>query len=139
VGSGRLPRKDPSEALSGKTEFYRSRKTFKLEDGNTSDNTDNTAIERLPEAPPFPVDALPAPCRRFVLEAAESIGCQADLVAVPVLSLLSAGAGNSRKVEIKRGWRESATLFTAVVKAPGEKKTPAAKAALSALWAGRLT
>ncbi|HZF59457.1 MAG TPA: DUF3987 domain-containing protein [Rubrobacter sp.] len=123
-----------AEALSGKTEFYRSRKTFKIEDSNASDNTDNTAIERLPEAPTFPVDALPAPCRRFVLEAAESIGCQADLVAMPVLSLLSAGVGNSRKVEIKRGWRESATLFTAVVKAPGEKKTPAAKAALSPLW-----
>ena len=127
-------KKTIAEALSGKTEFYRSRQTLKLKNSNASDDTDNTIIEAVPDAPPFPVDALPAPCRRFVHEAAESIGCQADLVAVPVLSLLSAGVGNSRRVEIKRGWRESATLFTAVVKAPGEKKTPAAKAALSPLW-----
>ena len=123
-----------AEALSGKTEFYRSGATLKLEVRKGSNNTDNTVVEGLPEAPPFPVDALPAPCRRFIREAAESIGCQADLVAVPVLSLLSAGVGNSRRAEIKRGWRESATLFTAVVQDPGGKKTPAAKAALSPLW-----
>ena len=44
-------------------------------------------------------------------------------MAVPVLALLSAGVGNSRAVELKRGWRESPTLFAAVVMAPGEKKT----------------
>src|SRR5215217_1569358 len=126
-----------ARALDGRTEFYRLAQMIKLKSENGSDitdNTNNTVLERLPDAPPFPVDALPAPCRRFVREAAESIGCQPDLVAVPVLSLLSAGVGNSRRVEIKRGWRESATLFTAVVKAPGEKKTPAANAALSPLW-----
>jgi putative DNA primase/helicase len=50
-----------AEALSGKTEFYRSRKTLKLENSSASDNTDNAVIGGLPEAPPFPVDALPAP------------------------------------------------------------------------------
>jgi putative DNA primase/helicase len=126
-----------ARALDGRTEFYRRGQTVKLKSPNGSDNTnytDNTISAKLPDAPPFPVDAMPPPCRRFVHEAAESIGCQPDLVAIPVLSLLSAGVGNSRRVEIKRGWRESATLFTAVVKAPGEKKTPAAKAALSPVW-----
>jgi hypothetical protein len=33
-------------------------------------------------------------------------------------------------VELKRGWRESAALFLAVVSSPGTKKTPAAKAAV---------
>ena len=123
-----------ARALDGRVEFYRPSQMVKLRRNNEFDNADNTVLEKLPEAPPFPVDALPAPCRRLVHEAAESIGCQPDLVAIPVLSLLSAGVGSSRKVEIKRGWRESATLFSAVVKAPGEKKTPAANAALSPLW-----
>jgi putative DNA primase/helicase len=43
--------------------------------------------------------------------------------------VLSAGIGASRVVEIKRSWREGATLFLAVVASPGEKKTPAANAA----------
>jgi hypothetical protein len=83
----------------------------------------------LPEAPPFPTDALPEPVRRFVEEGAEAIGCARDLLAIPVLAVLSAGIGGSRVVKIKRSWREGATLFLAVVASPGEKKTPAANAA----------
>ena len=105
-----------ARALDGRSEFYWPGWTVKRKSGNGPENTNNTVFEKLPDAPPFPVDALPAPCRRFVLEAAEAIGCQPDLVALPVLSLLSVGVGNSRRVEIKRGWRESAKLFTAVVK-----------------------
>jgi putative DNA primase/helicase len=67
--------------------------------------------------------------RRFVEEGAEAIGCAPDLLALPALAVLSAGIGASRVVEIKRSWREGATLFLAVVASPGEKKTPAANAA----------
>src|SRR5215217_4178248 len=83
----------------------------------------------LPEAPLFPTDALPAAARRFVEVGAVAIGCAPDLLALPVLAVLSAGIGVSRVVEIKRSWREGATLFLAVVASPGEKKTPAANAA----------
>jgi hypothetical protein len=123
-----------SKALDGKSEFYGPKVQAKLKSGGLLDNAYNAVLRELPRAPVFPVDALPVSCRRFVEEAARAIGCQADLVAVPVLVLLSAGVGNSRAVELKRGWRESATLFAAVVKPPGEKKTPAAKAALSPVW-----
>jgi len=100
---------------------------------NTGFVEDKTFLD-LPEAPPFPVDALPESCRRFVREAAVSLGCALDLVAVPLLGLLSAAVGNSRQVELKRGWKESAALFVVVVAEPGDKKTPAQKAALAPLW-----
>ena len=83
----------------------------------------------LPEAPPFPVEALPDAARAFVEGAAEAIGCTVDLIAAPVLAVLSAGIGASRVVEIKRSWREGVTLFIAVVAEAGDKKTPAANAA----------
>jgi putative DNA primase/helicase len=130
-----------SKALEGRTEFYQPAQTVSINMGvtNTTDTTNTDFVEdkefvELPEASPFPVDALPENCRRFVREAAVSLGCASDLVAVPLLGLLSAAIGNSRQVELKRGWKESAALFAVVVAEPGDKKTPAQKAALAPLW-----
>ena len=130
-----------SKALEGRTEFYQPPQTVPIDMGTTdTTNTTNTdfvehrEFAELPEAPPFPVDALPESCRRFVRESAVSLGCAVDLVTVPLLGLLSAAVGNSRQVELKRGWKESAALFAVVVAEPGDKKTPAQKAALAPLW-----
>ena len=129
------------KALEGRTEFYGPPQTVPIGMGATNTanaaNTDfvgDKGFLGLPEVPPFPVDALPESCRRFVREAAVSLGCSPDLVAVPLLGLLSAAVGNSRQVELKRGWKESAALFVVVVAEPGDKKTPAQKAALAPLW-----
>jgi hypothetical protein len=124
-------------ALDGRTEFYepRSRQSAPLRTNTTNtDSGEDKELVRLLEAPSFPIDALPESCRRFVREAAVSIGCTSDLVAVPLLGLLSAGIGNSRRVQLKRGWKESAALFAVVVAEPGDKKTPAQKAALAPAW-----
>jgi hypothetical protein len=88
----------------------------------------------LPEALEFPTKALPSSCWQFVEEAEKAIGCPADLLGLPLLATLSAGIGNSRVVEIKRSWREGATLFLATVADPGKKKTPAAKHATAPIW-----
>lgn len=91
-----------SKALEGRTEFYQPSRTvpINMEGTNTSNATNANFVEdrefvELPEAPPFPVDALPESCRRFVREAAVSLGCAPDLVTVPLLGLLSAAIGNS--------------------------------------------
>ncbi len=52
-----------------------------------------------------------------------------ELVALPMLAVLSSAIGTSRIVEVKGGWREWAALFVAVVASPGAMKTPAAKVA----------
>lgn len=83
----------------------------------------------LPEASPFPVDAIPASCRQLVHEAEEALGCAPELVVLPMLAVLSSAIGTSRVVEVKGGWREWAALFVAVVASPGAMKTPAAKVA----------
>jgi hypothetical protein len=127
-----------SKALENRTEFYEPTLTVPLlvngVNGVYSNFEEGKEVVDLPEAPPFPVDALPKSCRRFVREAAMSIGCAPDLIAIPLLGLLSSAIGNSRQVQLKRGWKESAAIFAVVVAEPGDKKTPAQKVALAPLW-----
>jgi putative DNA primase/helicase len=128
-------RRTIARALEGKIEFYRPEQTKPLKgDTGNRDSEEDREPPRSPGAASFPVEALPKSCRRFVREAAAAIGCPPDLVAVPLLGMLSAAIGNSRQVRLKRGWKESAAIFAVVVAEPGDKKTPAQKAALSPVW-----
>ncbi|MSQ47464.1 MAG: DUF3987 domain-containing protein, partial [Deltaproteobacteria bacterium] len=78
---------------------------------------------------PFPLEALPPTLRDLVKAGAETIHCPVDYIAVPLLALAGGAIGATRVIEIKRGWRESAALFTAIVAMPGAKKSPALKLA----------
>lgn len=78
----------------------------------------------------FPVEVLPKQIQEFIEEAAESIVCPPDLVGLPLLVMLGSAIGNSRVIKIKEGWEEGALLYAASVALPGEKKSPAANAAL---------
>ncbi len=76
-------------------------------------------------APPFPVDALPKPVARLVKEAAPAIGCPPDAIGLAALTMLGSAIGNSRVIEPKKGWREGAAIYAAVISDSGEKKTAA--------------
>jgi hypothetical protein len=77
----------------------------------------------------FPVEVLPPTLRKYVEEASASIGCPPDFIGVAMLATLGAAIGNSRVIEVKGGWIEGASLYTAIVGDPGSSKTPALKAA----------
>ena len=97
----------------------------------TTDATDTGhQLRELSEAPPFPVEALPDSCRRLVEEAAASIVCPPEFVAVPLLATLGSAIGMFRAVRLKQGWTESAAIYAAIVALPGTKKTPAFKEAI---------
>jgi len=83
----------------------------------------------LPSATEFPIDAMPAGCRRLIREASDAIGCPPEFVALPMLATLGTAIGNSRVVELKPGWEEKAVIFATVIGDPGAKKSPAAKVA----------
>ena len=72
----------------------------------TSDKEPAALLE--PPAPyvPFPIECLPEPVRSFVLGGSKSIGCDPSFIALPVLSMVAAAIGNSRRLCIKRGWIE---------------------------------
>jgi hypothetical protein len=88
----------------------------------------------LPDVPPFPLEALPRTLRRLVEEASVAIGCPPEFIAVPMLTTLGAAIGNSRVLVVKRGWTESALLYTVIVGDPGDKKSPALEIATAPAW-----
>jgi len=84
----------------------------------------------LPEPTAFPTHALHRSCKRLVEEAAASIMCPPEFIALALVTELGCAIGNSRRVKLKEGWDEGAALYAAVVADPGDKKTPAYKVAV---------
>ena len=76
---------------------------------------------------PFPTDALPEPIRGFVVAGAKAIGCDPSYLALPLLTALAAAIGNTRRIQLKRGWSAPAIIWTAIVGESGTSKTPAFK------------
>ena len=73
---------------------------------------------------PFPLSALPQFCREMVVSGARAQGVDPAFYAVPMLAILGGCVGNSRRVEIKRGWSEPAVIWTALVAPSGSGKSP---------------
>jgi hypothetical protein len=74
---------------------------------------------------PFPVDALPEPIRGFVDAGARAIGCDPSYLALPLLTSMAAAIGNTRRLELKRGWAAPPILWGAIVGESGTAKSPA--------------
>jgi hypothetical protein len=81
----------------------------------------------------FPVDALPAAIREFVVAGAKAIGCDRCFLALPLLVAMGAAVGNSRRLELKRGWYAPAILWGAIVGESGTAKTPAFRLVMRAV------
>jgi hypothetical protein len=79
---------------------------------------------------PFPVDALPEPIRGFVDAGARAIGCDPSYLALPLLTAIAAAIGNTRRLELKRGWSAPPILWGAIVGESGTAKTPAFRLAM---------
>jgi hypothetical protein len=80
--------------------------------------------ERIERFQPFPTDALPEPIRGFVVAGAKAIGCDTSYVALPMLTVLAAAIGHTRRLRLKRTWTCSTTLWAAVIGESGDKKSP---------------
>lgn len=78
-----------------------------------------------PRVAPFPIYSLPEVIQRYVLEAAESICCPIDYIAVPIMVMCGGVIGTTRKIALKADWHEHANLYAAIVGDPAAKKSPA--------------
>jgi hypothetical protein len=94
-----------------------------------------TAPKPLPSYDPFPLSALPVVMRDYVGAAAESIGCDPALVALPALAVVASCIGTSRAVILRRGWTEPAIIWAATIAASGAHKSPAFARAVDPLMA----
>ncbi len=82
---------------------------------------------------PFSVETLPDPLRGFVAEASKAIGCDPAYVALPLLTMLAAAIGNTRRLRLKQSWLVPPILWTAIVGESGTLKSPARRLALKAM------
>lgn len=82
-----------------------------------------------PKDPPsilnFSVEAMPQACQRLIKEAAKAAETPPEFVALPMLVVLGSAIGNARRLEIKGGWSEGATIYGASIADPGAGKSPA--------------
>jgi hypothetical protein len=88
---------------------------------------DRPASDDAERFAPFPVEALPEPIRSFVAAGAKAIGCDMSYLALPLLTSLAAAIGNTRRLELKRGWSAPPIIWCAIVGESGTAKTPAFK------------
>jgi len=88
---------------------------------------------RILQFQPFPTDTLPEPMRGFVVAGAKAMGCDTSYFALPMLTSVAAAIGNTRRIQLKRGWTEPAILWTAIVGDSGTMKSPALELVLQPL------
>lgn len=78
----------------------------------------------------FPLEIFPAPIQSYIVECKETLSMSVDYMGCSLLWLISLSIGNSMQMEVKRGWREIATLWIAVLGKPGIGKTPSISKAI---------
>ena len=94
---------------------------------------DPETVARAIPVPPFPLGIFPPAVRAYLERGATAVGCPPDLLALPFLGYVGSAIGRTRLIEIKPRWRRKATLWTGVVAASGEGKSPADSYARAAL------
>lgn len=72
----------------------------------------------------FPIDIFPKSIQSYILECKNTLDSSVDYMGCSLLWLISLSIGNSMQIEVKRGWREIATIWCVVVGKAGIGKTP---------------
>jgi hypothetical protein len=72
----------------------------------------------------FPIDIFPKPIQSYILECSETLDSSIDYMGCSLLWMISLSIGNAMQIEVKKGWRELATIWVAIVGKAGIGKTP---------------
>jgi hypothetical protein len=72
----------------------------------------------------FPIEVFPQPIQTYILECASTLNSNVDYMGCAMLWLISLCIGNCLKIEVKKGWMETASIWMAVVGKAGIGKTP---------------
>lgn len=83
---------------------------------------------------PFPLAALPKVIRRYVEEGAACLQCCVSMVALPVLVVLAAAIGTTRRIRLRGGarpWLEPPVIWATLVNESGQMKSPALDLAIA--------
>jgi hypothetical protein len=83
--------------------------------------------------PDFPDETIPPRLQSWLLAATRGAGVRTDHIAVPMLGVASSLIGKARRIRASSSWLEPMTLWTCVVAASGDRKTPGFQVVLRAL------
>jgi hypothetical protein len=72
----------------------------------------------------FPIDVFPENLQTYLIESNKSLNTSIDYMGCSLLWVLSLIVGNSCKIQVKPGWKESVNLWLALVGRAGIGKTP---------------
>ena len=67
----------------------------------------------------FPVEVFPNAIQEIIATTNESLNFPTDFIGASILYAVSVSIGNTHRVEIKKGWQESAVLYLSIVGRPG--------------------
>ncbi len=82
---------------------------------------------------PFPLDILPEPIRSFVRDGAKSLMCDPTYILLPLLTMLGACIGNTRRLKVRSEWFVPPILWTMIVGQSGTSKSPAFRLGIRSL------
>jgi len=86
--------------------------------------TDCPTLDVMPYTPP-PLRLLPPELQDYVLAASEALAVDVSYIFLPLLPALGTAIGNSRIVQLKRGFVQPPVVWTAIIGRSGSKKSPA--------------
>ena len=72
----------------------------------------------------FPIDVFPESLQKYMFLCNKTLNNSLDYMGCSMLFLTSIIVGNSQQIEIKKGWKESANLWMALIGKAGVGKTP---------------
>ena len=128
-GDNRTPLSDlsglsGSQGVKQRTNDEQQARGRKAETGTWEEPDWALLDDRRGELPDFPVEALPASLRGWLLRAVRGAAVTPGHVAVPLLGIASSLIGTARRVRACRSWSEPLTMWVAVVGFSGTGKTP---------------
>lgn len=76
----------------------------------------------------FPIDVFPEDIQSYIIQNQKTLNHSIDYMGASFLWLIALSIGNSCKVEVKTGWRESANIWLGLIGRAGLGKTPSINA-----------
>ncbi|HRZ41710.1 MAG TPA: YfjI family protein [Bacteroidales bacterium] len=71
----------------------------------------------------FPVEIFPVPVQQIINATNETLNFPIDFIGASLLYAASIAIGNTHRVEVMRGWQESAVIYLAIVARTGTNKS----------------
>ena len=82
-----------------------------------------TEAEQLLMQGKFPVEVFPLPVQQVITATNENLNFPIDFIGASLLYAVSVAVGNTHSVEVKKGFRQSAVLYLAIVARAGTTKS----------------